>query len=1023
MKKIFICLALLAQCFISHTQTYSVGVQSVTWTDASRSNRSVPVEFHYPGTNTAIATDTFGFVVFGHGFDMTIDAYYNYADSLASHGYIVALTSNEGGLSPSHPNLAQDLIYIYNMMISESKNNSSSPLYHHVKSRGAIAGHSMGGGCAVLSCQYSDTATCYWTLAEATTTPSSITAAPFMLKPYLSFAGSSDCIAPATTNQIPTYDSSGSICKTLIEIKNATHCQFANSNVACNFGEGVSGCASTPLSRAAQTNDVLYFLYPYLDYYLNGNCSAWTLFQSRYNADATDVLMQSCNNVVPANQAITGDSTFCSGSSDVLTANPSGFLYSWSNSATTSSISVSNTGSYTATVSNGTCAVTTAPFAVTEKYPPAAPSSITGPDTVCANSTGIHISVTNDLSATSYNWTVPSGWNITAGAGTNAITVSSGSAGGTISVTAQNSCGAGSASQKTFTVISSGLATPGAVSGDSVPCAGQTVLYSITPVSGASSYTWTYPSGWTIVSGSTANTLNITAGNTGGNVAVQAVNACGSSSASSLNVNVRPFTTGQAITGATYFCSGGTDVLTANPAGFTYHWSDNSTGSTITVSSAGAYSLTVSNGACSATAAPFVVTESFAPATPGALSVADTVCAGIANIIISVPNDTTASVYNWALPSGWQITSGNNTHAITVVSGTVGGNISVTAQNGCGTSAPVQKSVVVVPSNLGLPGAITGDTIACQGQSVQYLVAAVSGANSYFWSYPQGWILNSTNTGDTLLLTVGSNSGNITVEPVNGCGQGYSSSLHVISKTIPAAGNIIGADTICINATSPLSYTLAGSTGADSVFWTAPNSWNIISGQGTANLIVNDNHVSGIINATAKNVCGTTNAAPLAVQVVDTPTAVIMQSHDTLTATAGVSYQWYLNGNIIAGANAQNYIATQNGNYMVTIANAANCSGSSAALNFVAVGIADITAENAITVFPNPSNNGHFQLTVTAQWIGGHVSVFDALGRQVWQSRIAEMNAQMDITNLSKGVYFATFELNGTMVNKKLVIE
>ena len=169
--------------------------------------------------------------------------------------------------------------------------------------------------------------------------------------------------------------------------------------------------------------------------------------------------------------------------------------------------------------------------------------------------------------------------------------------------------------------------------------------------------------------------------------------------------------------------------------------------------------------------------------------------------------------------------------------------------------------------------------------------------------------------------------------------------------------------------------------------------------------------------------CGTTNAAPLAVQVVDTPTAVIMQSHDTLTATAGVSYQWYLNGNIIAGANAQNYIATQNGNYMVTIANAANCSGSSAALNFVAVGIADITAENAITVFPNPSNNGHFQLTVTAQWIGGHVSVFDALGRQVWQSRIAEMNAQMDITNLSKGVYFATFELNGTMVNKKLVIE
>ncbi|MBX2895771.1 MAG: hypothetical protein KF763_10035 [Cyclobacteriaceae bacterium] len=37
----------------------------------------------------------------------------------------------------------------------------------------------------------------------------------------------------------------------------------------------------------------------------------------------------------------------------------------------------------------------------------------------------------------------------------------------------------------------------------------------------------------------------------------------------------------------------------------------------------------------------------------------------------------------------------------------------------------------------------------------------------------------------------------------------------------------------------------------------------------------------------------------------------------TLSATSGASYQWYLNGNLIAGATAQNYTATQTGFYKV----------------------------------------------------------------------------------------------------------
>jgi hypothetical protein len=283
--------------FSTFAQTYSVGVQTVTYIDSSRSNRSIPVEIHYPatttGNNTPIAADSFPFVVFGHGFVMTASCYYPFSDTLATRGYIFAFPTTESSLSPSHADFAQDLIFVYNKLISEN-NNSTSPFYQHVIAQGAIAGHSMGGGCTVLSAQYSNPAACYFTMSEATTNPSSISAAPMMTKPYLSLAGSYDCIAPYATNQLPTYDSSGAPCKFLIEVTGASHCQWGVSNTECNLGETVSSCANPPLSETAQINTGLSYIEPYLDHYLKGNANALQAFDSVYAADAADVKTSNC---------------------------------------------------------------------------------------------------------------------------------------------------------------------------------------------------------------------------------------------------------------------------------------------------------------------------------------------------------------------------------------------------------------------------------------------------------------------------------------------------------------------------------------------------------------------------------------------------------------------------------------------------------------------------------------------------------------------------------------------------------
>ena len=70
------------------------------------------------------------------------------------------------------------------------------------------------------------------------------------------------------------------------------------------------------------------------------------------------------------------------------------------------------------------------------------PGPITGPISVCASSSGFTYSVAPVTNASFYVWTVPAGWTITTPGPLypNTITVTSGNAGGTISVQAGNAC-------------------------------------------------------------------------------------------------------------------------------------------------------------------------------------------------------------------------------------------------------------------------------------------------------------------------------------------------------------------------------------------------------------------------------------------------------------------------------------------------------------------------------------------------------------------------------------------------------
>ena len=144
----------------------------------------------------------------------------------------------------------------------------------------------------------------------------------------------------------------------------------------------------------------------------------------------------------------------------------------------------------------------------------------------------------------------------------------------------------------------------------------------------------------------------------------------------------------------------------------------------------------------------------------------------------------------WTLPSGWSGSSGSR--SITATPGANGGNISVTANNSCGSGPERTLSVTVTPIPE-QPETITGNTTVCQGTSQTYSITAVNGATSYTWTLPSGWSGSSAST--SITATPGANSGNISVTANNSCGSGTQRTLSVSVTAIPAQPGAITGNT------------------------------------------------------------------------------------------------------------------------------------------------------------------------------------------------------------------------------------
>lgn len=601
------------------------------------------------------------------------------------------------------------------------------------------------------------------------------------------------------------------------------------------------------------------------------NLTAGTYTVTITNGGQSQTLNFTVNEPPPVTATVTtsGPTTFCQGGSVILNAPVgTGFTYHWSDGSTGSSLTATQSGLYSVTVTAGVGCSATGSQQV-QVIPAPSPSIISPSDTVL-----LCQGATVQLSATPSN-------NITwqpGGQTTASITVSSN---GTYTVVTTNANGCSSQSLPVVVTVVPPPSPSINASGALTFCQG-----------GSVTLTSNYPSGNIWSNGATTSSITVTSS---GNytVTVTATGGCsGVSAVTTVTVNPLP---NPAITagGPTTFCQGGSVTLSSNSTtGNT--WSNSQNTSSITVTTTGSYSLTVTDAnGCSATTGPTNVTVNALPTAPVITpNGPTTICSG--NNVTLTSNYTTGNVW-----SNNQIGS-----SITV---TTAGNYSITYTdaNGCtAVSATVAITVNPTPSST-----FTATSSICivDNATITYTGNATAGA-TYNWNFGGGTIISGSGQGPYSIHF--NNAGTYTVTLTvteNNCTSTLTSNNIVVSQT-PDAPFTASALAVCQGQTLVFTYT-GGASAAATYNW-QPGTGAIIGGSGQGPITVQfDQAGTTSVGLTVTQGSCVSQLYEVSVQVNPLPSPNIINDFssacDSLTVlftTPGnaVTYNWNLGNGTIA---------------------------------------------------------------------------------------------------------------------------
>ena len=419
--------------------------------------------------------------------------------------------------------------------------------------------------------------------------------------------------------------------------------------------------------------------------------------------------------------------------------------------------------------------------------PPLMPGQINGDQNVCPAVEQTYF-IDPVEGAEDYTWNLPIGW--TGNSTSTSITVYTGTNGGLISVVANNSCG-NSIAQTINVTVDSGPQQPGIINGNDTICTGSTQTYFIDPVAGAASYIWNLPAGWSGISNSP--TITVQAGSNSGSISVVANSNCGASVPQTMFITSKSTPAMPAlIYGSDTICDGSTQTYFIDPVpeATGYAW-DFTFGTAIGVASTEititAHNAVVNPGDFITVSAHNIcgnsdmltlpVKVNHLPYQPNRIFGNNLVCRG-SNEIYFIDPVPGATSYTWVIPSGWN--GNSNTSSINVNVGNEKGDVSVRANNSCGSGAFKSLQVLfdTIPSK---PELINGNAYVAISEKHGYSVDITNRPLGYNWSLNGGGNLTGGQSPNKIEIdwqTPGTYV--LSVSATNSCGVSLEQKMNII---------------------------------------------------------------------------------------------------------------------------------------------------------------------------------------------------------------------------------------------------
>ena len=570
--------------------------------------------------------------------------------------------------------------------------------------------------------------------------------------------------------------------------------------------------------------------------------------------------------------SITGVTNFCSDDFSVLDAGNGFTNYEWSDGQFGQQIVVTFPDIYTVTVTDANGCTTTADIDVQVNESPT--PTITGPNTFCDGfTTTLDAGTGYDL----YAWSDgTSGQSIVVSTpGTYMVTV-----------TSSNGC-----TGITSVDVSQNSELSPTITGDLDFCAASagTVLDA---GSGFDSYIWS--------TGGSGQTIPVA---TAGTFSVTVSDAFGCTGENQVTVVENPLPT-PILTGPENICANTTADLDAGSGFANYEWSTGDSGQTISISTFGTYTVTVTNAEGCTAEGQISVIESPAliPAITGELDF----CAASAGTILDVGSGF--DTYTWSTGASGQ-----------TIPVDIGGTYTVTVSDAFGCTGVDEVNVVENP----LPTTtISGPLSFCTG--TQATLEAGSGFTNYAWS---------DGTSGTSITVDATGTYTLTITNVNGCTS--EAEFSIIQDPNPTP-TVAGSATFCEGSNT----TLDAGDGFATYNWSDGSSGQtlLVSAPGTYIVTVTDDN-----GCTGTAQLPVTQSASLNPQISGEPN-FCEGENTTLNAGTGFSNYTWSNGDT-----NQNITVDEPGVYSVTVSDPSGCTGVNQINIFEnELPVVDITGNNPI---------------------------------------------------------------------------